>query len=487
METPFGSIPHDRLERLSMAEIHDELSKSRITRRSILKGGLLVAGAVAAGPVLWRRTGFAAVPPAAQHLAFGTDPQREMTVSWSTAEPVEHPVVDVGIDGGYGLTVAAETAAVRGTGTTYHNARVPDLEPGTTYTYRVRHDGGESTPATFRTAPAASEPFTFTSFGDQGVNDDAEAITALVEKVAPAFQFHVGDLCYAYRVGFGNPLEPAPPVQALVPILTDQSVWDAWLAMVSPQAALAPWMTTVGNHEMEYGYGPLGYDGYSARFALPQNGPAGAPAVYSFRYGNAAFIALDGNDASHEIRPNRDYTAGAQETWLRSSLQALRADPAIDFIVAGFHNCSYCTNVVHGSDAGVRERWGALFDEFTVDLVVNGHNHQYERTHPIRGGVPTIEAPSGSTISPKTDGTTYITAGGGGQLGYQASTHPLGTLTIDLGLRVPELADWSATRYLDLSLIAVDVAPKDASGVATMTIRALAVDGSEIERITLRR
>ena len=23
----------------------------------------------------------------------------------------------------------------------------------------------------------------------------------------------------------------------------------------------------------------------------------------------------------------------------------------IDFIVAGFHHCSYCTNVVHGSDA----------------------------------------------------------------------------------------------------------------------------------------
>ncbi|MGH2793818.1 MAG: fibronectin type III domain-containing protein [Actinomycetota bacterium] len=487
METPFGSIPDDRVGRLSMAEIHEELSKRTISRRTILKGGLLAGGAIAAGPVLWRRPGFAAVPPAGRHLAFGTDPRHEMSVSWSTAEPVEHPVVDIGLGGAFDLTVAADTWGVRGTDTTYHQARVSGLEPATTYTYRVRHDGGESPSATFHTAPAASETFTFTSFGDQGVNDDAAAITALVEKIAPAFQFHVGDICYAYRVGFGNPLEPAPPVQALVPILTDQSVWDAWLAMVSPQAARAPWMTTVGNHEMEYGYGPLGYDSYSARFALPQNGPAGAPTIYSFRYGNAAFIALDGNDSSHEIRPNRNYTAGAQEGWLRATLIGLRSDPAIDFIVAGFHNCSYCTNIVHGSDAGPRERWGALFDEFTVDLVVNGHNHQYERTHPIRGGSATVEAPPGATINPETAGTTYITAGGGGQLGYQASTFPLSAVTIDLGLRIPEVADWSATRYLDLSLIAVDVAPRDATGVATMTIKALTVDGSEIERITLRR
>jgi hypothetical protein len=60
-------------------------------------------------------------------------------------------------------------------------------------------------------------------------------------------------------------------------------------------------------------------------------------------------------------------------------------------------------------------------------------------------------------------------------------------VTILGGLRVPELAPWSAKRYLNLSLLAIDVTPPDSQGVATMTVRALRPGGTEIERVTLRR
>jgi hypothetical protein len=485
MQTPFGEVPERHIGRLSMAEIHETLSRSRVSRRAILKAGALGAGAVIAGPVLWQRPGFAAVPPAGRHLVYGADPQRSMTVSWSTAEPVQNAVVDLGLDMNYGTTLAADTRAVAGTPTVYHHVSITGLQPGTTYHYRVRHDGGASDDETFRTAPSAIAPFTFTAFGDQGVSDGAAETTQTVAAANPAFHFHVGDLCYAFRTGTGNPLKPAPPIDVLVPILTDQSVWDSWLEIVSPQAARAPWMTTVGNHEMEYGYGELGYDAYLSRFVLPGNGASAS--TYSFRYANAGFIALDGNDVSYELSANRGYTGGDQDAWLKETLTAMRADPTLDFIVVGYHNCSYCTNVVHASDAGPRERWGALFDQFSVDVVINGHNHCYERTHPIRGGKLTRKAPSGSTISPAVEGTTYITAGGGGQAAYQLALYPASYVTFAGGIRVPELAPWSATRYLNLSLIAVDVAPPDSGGVATMTIRALRAGGAEIERITLRR
>ena len=485
METPFGTLPDELLGRLSMGEIHDLLSARRVSRRAVLRAGLLAAGSIVAGPILWQKPGNAAVSPAGRHLVYGSDPQRSMVVSWSTAAPVQNAVVDVGLDTTYGATLPAETRSVAGTPTLYHHVRADGLQPGTTYHYRVRHDGGASLDETFRTAPGSAQRFTFTAFGDQGVSDAASQTTQRVAAVNPAFHFHVGDLCYAFRTGTGNPLKPAPPIDVLVPILTDQSVWDAWLATVTPQAARAPWMPTTGNHEMEYGYGPLGYEAFLARFALPGKGPS--PAMYSFRYGNAGFVALDGNDVSYEIRANRDYTGGAQDVWLERTLSEMRADPAIDFIVVGYHNCSYCTNVVHASDAGPRERWGESFDQYSVDLVINGHNHCYERTHPIRSGQPTKEAPAGSTISPATDGTTYITAGGGGQAAYQAALYPASYVTVAGGLRVPELAPWSATRYLNLSLIAVDVAPRDAEGVATMTIRALRADGKVIESLILRR
>ncbi len=257
-------------------------------------------------------------------------------------------------------------------------------------------------------------------------------------------------------------------------------------------------MPAVGNHEMETGYGPQGYDGHFARFTLPKTGAEGAPATYWFRYSNVAFVALDANDVSYEIPANLDYTNGAQDAWLRGILAEARADPNIDFIVIGYHHCSYCSNAVHGSDGGVRERWGALFDEFSVDLVINGHNHCYERSHPLRGGAVVQDAPGGTEIDP-TKGTTYVTAGGGGQTAYQAALHPVSYVTVEPApisptgtrplnpLRIPESALWSAARYLDLSLIVVDVEPRDASGIATMKIKALQVNGDPIEEVTLRR
>lgn len=208
--------------------------------------------------------------------------------------------------------------------------------------------------------------------------------------------------------------------------------------------------------------------------------------VSSFRYGNVAVLSLDGNDASTELTANRDYTGGAQERWLDASLATYRSDPTIDFIVAQFHHCSYCTNAVHASDGGVRERWSPLFDRHQVDLVINGHNHCYERTHPVRDGAPTAEVADGGTFDASV-GTTYVTAGGGGQAAYQTALFPLSYVTDESGARIPEKAPWSATRYLDVSLLAVDVNPPGSDGLSTMTLRALRVDGTLIESVTLRR
>lgn len=477
METPFGEVPDRFLPAMSMADQHDYLRRP-VSRRTFVRGALVGAGLVAAGPTLWKRPGYAAETPAARHLAFGADPRREMVVSWSTTGPVQNAVLDVGLDGSYGQVIAAESRAVAETATVYHHARVPGLAPGTLYHYRARHDGGAAGDATFSTAPDGDAPFTFTAFGDQGVSDGAKAVTARIAAIGPALHIHAGDLCYANNRGFGKPAELNVP---------NNAVWDQWLAMMTSVATTSPWMPAVGNHEMEGGYGEQGYDGYLGRFTLPAGGPPGAPVVYAFRYANVAFISLDANDASYEITANTGYTAGAQDQWLRATLAGLRADRSVDFIVVQFHHCAYCTNAVHASDGGVRDRWGSLFDEFGVDLVVNGHNHSYERTHPLRGGQVTREVPAGGVVRPADHGTTYITAGGGGQVAYQASPYPLSYVTIEGGLRIPETAPWSAARYLDLSLLAVDVTPPAAGGRTTMALRAMKPDGTVVDTVTLER
>ncbi|HEX3790464.1 MAG TPA: hypothetical protein VHW44_21545 [Pseudonocardiaceae bacterium] len=50
--------------------------------------------------------------------------------------------------------------------------------------------------------------------------------------------------------------------------------------------------------------------------------------------------------------------------------------------------------------------WAPVLDKYRVDLVINGHNHGYERNDPIRGGVAATRAPTGSTIDPVRQGTT---------------------------------------------------------------------------------
>lgn len=73
----------------------------------------------------------------------------------------------------------------------------------------------------------------------------------------------------------------------------------------------------------------------------------------------------------------------------------------------------------NGADRGIREEWVPLFDRYGVDLVVCGHEHHYERSHPIRGAQPNdtlTPIPVSSILSTvdTTHGTVHMVIGGGG-------------------------------------------------------------------------
>src|SRR5262249_22076968 len=162
-------------------------------------------------------------------------------------------------------------------------------------------------------------------------------------------------------------------------------------------------MFATGNHDMEATYPIHGYGGHLARLDFPGNGPASCPSVYSFVYGNVALLSLDANDVSYEITANKGESGGAQNAWAGKTLAAYRANPEIDFIVCFFHHCAYSTTKDHASDGGLRAAWGALFDRHQVDLALQGHNHVFERTDPIRAGKPTRVAADNAIVYPDTD------------------------------------------------------------------------------------
>jgi hypothetical protein len=369
------------------------------------------------------------------------------------------------------------------------------------------------------------------------------------------FTLLAGDICYANPSGDAQPIinpnprsgsqpggnnTPVPPANSGGWDDFDPYVWTSYLSTIEPSAASTPWMFATGNHDVELfsaaldadaatigGYGSLGYGGHAQRLDFPGNGPSDCPSVYSLTYGNVGIVSIDANDLSYEIQGLLGYSDGAQLQWLRRKLAEFRRGGDVDFIAVFYHHCAFSTCESHSSDGGVRKSLAPLFAEFEVDVAIQGHNHLYERSNPIKynqgsnTGVSCVNAVSlspadPSVVYPATDGTTYITVGSAGRPRYGWSgsdeadrnfiigvdTGATGNGTVveaDASTGVGpyasqldfsdayETVDWSQARYRDYAFIALDVNPAAPDGTTTMTIRAINEQGTEFDRVVLRR
>ena len=436
----------------------DPRSGSDLTRRSLLKA----AGAVSAAAVTATVIGVGATPAEASttagesahrpaghpeatprvaglHTQFGADAATEVTVSWHTLHPVRYPQVLVARDGArHERTVRAESKSYvdAASGTTVHayHAAITGLKPASDYQYVAVHAGAQPESGSFRTGPAGRSAFTFTSFGDQGtptvgkkyvppagvtlanppyVNDNlgspaAGDTTAGVERVAPLFHLFNGDLCYAN-------------------LAQDRvRTWADFWENNSRSARHRPWMPSAGNHENELGNGPIGYRAYQTYFSVPRT-PGQTPDTnglwYAFTVGSVRVISLANDDVCYQDGGNsyvRGYSHGAQKAWLERELRASRADRDVDWIVVCMHQVVISTaDLFNGADLGIREEWVPLFDRYGVDLVVCGHEHHYERSHPIRGHEPNgtrtpVPASTRTDVVDTSSGTVHMVLGGGG-------------------------------------------------------------------------
>lgn len=509
-----------------------------ISRRTLLMTGAtttlvgagLGAGAVALfgstrpGPSLWSRPSRSgAQPVGGLHLQFGRDASSEVVVSWHTTEPVGNPRVMAGTStGGFGRTEPAETRSYRdaksNTEVRVHHARLENLTPDTDYVYAAVHDGTDPELGTVRTAPSGRSPLRFTSFGDQatptlgrltpsGYRSDnlgspaAGDITTAIERVGPLFNLVNGDLCYAN-------------------LANDRiRTWSDWFDNNTRSARYRPWMPAAGNHENEIGNGPIGYAAYQTYFDLP--GTASDPELrglwYSFTAGSVRIISLNNDDVCYQDGGNsyvRGYSGGAQKRWLEKELTDARADKRVDWVIVCMHQTAVSTaDHTNGADLGVRQDWLPLFDRYQVDLVVCGHEHHYERSHPIRGAqdtetrTPIPVQDRGNTID-TTKGTVHLVIGGGGTSAPSNGLFfpqprcrvvtGLGDAHDAIGRRVPiyvvEEAPWSAFRDSQnpCGFVAFDVDPGIPGGNTSIKATHYAVNGpygtiSVVEQFTLTR
>jgi hypothetical protein len=272
--------------------------------------------------------------------------------------PVE---VEVTTPDGSAVTTAIASTDPSVGGGVQKIAALRDLAPATTYCYALR---GLTERTGFRTAPAAGQgaPVRFAVWGDSGYGgSDQATLFGQIMTVPFDFVLHAGDL--AYDAGTRGQFERTV-FQVYAPLFREFSFFPV-----------------SGNHE----YTTEQAAPYLESFVLPENGDH--ERYYSFDWADVHFVGLD-----------TERTGATQAAWLDADLMNNRLPWTIVF----GHRPPYSSGE-HGGDADFQRYFVPLLEKYQVPLMLNGHEHHYERTK-ARNGV------------------TYIVTGGGGR-----GTRPVGS------------------------------------------------------------
>lgn len=326
--------------------------------------------------------------PFAVHLGLAADPARSINVIWRTrdeatlATRVQFAVGAPGVPldrGAEGVTFYYESFGhdpVR-----IHEAHLCDLAPDTQYSYRVGGvdaDGREAWSPTysFRTAP------------DMRMHPTAQVLIAVLGDTRGDYVKWGQMLQLARRLG--------PPDLILftgdaVTFGSIQTEWDDFFRQGEDVLSGVPLVAAHGNHD-------INAVNFYAQFAQPGN-----EENFGLSYGPARFTVLNDSPAD---------PADVTDRALPFLDQELRGPAPWRFVV---HHRSLWSSSEHGGDPILRGVWGPAIDAHHADMVLSGHDHNYERTKPLRG----------EAVQPSpAQGTIYVVAGAAGAPLYESGQNP---------------------------------------------------------------
>jgi hypothetical protein len=110
-------------------------------------------------------------------------------------------------------------------------------------------------------------------------------------------------------------------------------------------------------------------DEYLGKFSLTKQ-------FYSFNYGNVHFLAM-----SSEIPFDKD---SKQYRFVNDDLKSASENKSINWIVAFIYEMLYTSPTFHKPTDTIRDIYHPIFDKYHVDLVLQAHSHNYQRTYPLK-------------------------------------------------------------------------------------------------------
>lgn len=288
-----------------------------------------------------------------------------------------------------------------------HEVYVCGLSPATTYYYRVGGgpQGAEVWSDVYRFTTTPTDPsaaITIALAGDsRGQDNEAWRLFQKRATLAGA----------TFEMFSGDTINLAP----------DQGEWEKWLDLAWKDAdgnlSTLGQLLTVHAHGNHENHTTLFY----GNMVLPQdvdNHPEYAELFFSFDVGPVHVVVLDDFAIGS---PGLDPAyAGVLGAWLDADLSAANENRSkVPWILAMHHHGSLSSSS-HGEDGDVldiRKFLMPIWDKHHVDLVVAGHDHNYERSKPVTGPA---ESP---TVVEAGQGTMYLLCAGVGADAYGSGTN----------------------------------------------------------------
>ncbi|MBQ6019553.1 MAG: metallophosphoesterase [Clostridia bacterium] len=267
--------------------------------------------------------------------------------------------------------------------TVHHEVSISDLEPGTTYFYRVgcADKGWWSDIGSFTTSSADDSAFTFFHVTDTQAPSPALYESGWANLIRQAFArypdagfvLHTGD-----HVDFGD----------------NFNQWQAFFDTASDSLLHTAIMPVSGNHEA-YGHDAIvknfniDYEGSLYSVDHPGEDLGGfqytdSGIYYSFDYNNAHFAILNTNDLQSGGK-NEGKLSEEQLAWLTADMQQSDAD--WKFVAMHFSAFSNGDHYDDDDIVGLRSQLVTLMPELDIDVVFSGHDHVYYRTEPLKYNV----------------------------------------------------------------------------------------------------
>ena len=240
-------------------------------------------------------------------------------------------------------------------------ATLTGLPLDTVIGYQVRSDHGTTEPSSFKAGVSRGRPFRFAAFGDTRTNHAVhQAVIDAVSQEDIDFFVHTGDMV---ERGGRDPQ------------------WEMFFRIEAPLLRKAPIFPAIGNHDIS----PRDYYGeYFMTWWWSDS-----LTYYYQDWGDLRIVAVDANI---ECR------GGCVQNWFARKALAEGAKQGMLMIMM-LHMPPYSSGA-HGSYEFVQGAVEELATEYGVELVIAGHDHNYERTKPIKGVTYLVSGAAGAPIRP---------------------------------------------------------------------------------------